>query len=413
VSSPATRTTRADVWRRWPCALVGAALLMPSLGCASDGWTLFKQPTPPAAPADSLVLRAGKLEADNASSSTASSAELASAQELFRKADYWKASWAFRAIANNTKNTPAVAEEARYFEAECWRLQGYYPRAADLYVKMLNDFPSGTYREQGCQRCFDIANYWLDDTRTEMHQTREKREGQRWFVSQHFVNFDKTKPLVDEQGRAFEKLEQVRYNDMMGPLADKALFLMGSVKFFDEDYKEADHCFSQLVEMHPNSSFAAQAVDMAIVSKTLSTGGSDYDGRKVAEARILVHKALANYPELASSKGDYLERQLKGITLQQAEKDFKTADFYRRTGHPESAYFVYEIVRRRYPGTKYADMATDQMLQLRGRVEKTQGDSDGSTEPAVPKTPVHGPHRPKDSPVEQAPPPGSLPEGMR
>jgi outer membrane protein assembly factor BamD (BamD/ComL family) len=238
-----------------------------------------------------------------------------------------------------------------------------------------------------------------------MHEVKERKDGQRWWVMPRFVNFDKTKPIVDEQGRALEKLEQVHFNDMMGPLADKALFLMGSVKFFNEDYKEADHYFSQLVERHPNSTFAAQAVDLAIHSKTLCTGGADYDGVKVAEARILVHKALENYPELAAKKAEYLNNQLQGITLQQAQKEFNQAEFYNRTGHPESAYFIYEIVRRRYVGTKYANLAYERMLQLHGAVEKAQAEQrDKANQPGqTPKTLSPG--------LEDGAPLQTLPEG--
>jgi outer membrane protein assembly factor BamD (BamD/ComL family) len=151
-------------------------------------------------------------------------------------------------------------------------------------------------------------------------------------------------------------------------MADKALFLAGGVKFFREDYKEADHFFSQLVEQHPNSTMAPQAVELAIISKSLSTGGADYDGRKVAEARIMVDTALRNYPQLAAEKSGFFERQIGSITYQQAEKDFSIGEFYRRTGHPGSAYFYYEIVRRRYPGSKWADMANDRMQELRAKV---------------------------------------------
>jgi outer membrane protein assembly factor BamD (BamD/ComL family) len=170
-----------------------------------------------------------------------------------------------------------------------------------------------------------------------------------------------------------EVLEQVRYNDMTGPLADKALFLGGSVKFFNEEYRESDMMFTQLVEMYPNSPFAAQAVELAIISKHMGTGGADYDGRKVAEARELVKTALRSYPELArdEKKRDFLNRQLQGITLQQAEKDYKMANFWERTGHEPSAYFYYQIVRQRYPGTKYFEMATERMLVLKAKAEKS------------------------------------------
>jgi hypothetical protein len=49
----------------------------------------------------------------------------------------------------------------------------------------------------------------------------------------------------------------------------------------------------------------------------------------------------------------------------QAERDFKVAEFYRRTGHPGSACFYYELVSRRYPGTAYADLALQRKLEIK------------------------------------------------
>lgn len=363
------------------CCLLPAAFSLLTTGCTWDRWNLLTPKAPPG-PAESLVLRGDRLESETTPAEGSASATLAGAHELYRAGDYVKAEKLFHKIADNTKNPPAIAEEARYYEAESLRRQGRYPKAKDTYNKMLNDFPSGQYREQAVQHMFEIANIWLDDTRVEMAAYKEKEEGKRWVVWPTVFHFEKHKPFLDEEGRALEALEQVRYNDMTGPFADKALFLAGSVKFFREDYKEADYYFTQITEMHPNSPLASQAVELAIISKHMSTGGSDYDGRKVAEARQLVDIALRNYPDLAARKGEFLERQLVGITLQQADKDYKIAEFYRRTGHPCSAYFYYEIVRRRYPGTKYFDLATERMHELRAKVEK-----EGGVAPPLPKPP--------------------------
>jgi len=126
------------------------------------------------------------------------------------------------------------------------------------------------------------------------------------------------------------------------------------------------------VQFHPNSPLAPEAVRLAIISKHMSTGGPDYDGRKVAEARIMVDTALRTYPELAQKESGFLEKQLGSITLQQAQKDFNTAEFYRRTGHPGAAFFYYEIVRRRYPGTKAAELAAEKMEEVREAAEREQ-----------------------------------------
>jgi TolA-binding protein len=324
-------------------------------------------------PADSLVLRGDRLEPEKAPGEVKGAPELHAAHDLFRRGDYAGAEKLFHKIAENKKNASTVAEEARYYEAECLRLQQEYPKAADTYNRLLNDFNLGVHREQAMERQFEIANYWLEDTRAEIRREREKKDGKRWLVlPASFVHVEKTKPLFDEEGRALEKLEQIVINDLNGSRADEALFLMGSVKFYREDYKEADRYFSQLVDHHPRSKFAPQAMEYAIISKHLSTGGADYDARKVAEARKYVDAALRNYV-LPSDKNAFLERQLAGITMQQAEKDFKIAEFYRRTGHPGSAYFYYEIVRRRYPGTPYFEKATERMYELKADQEVGKG----------------------------------------
>lgn len=401
-------------WGAGPAALAGLLVLCLASGCAFSQWSLF-QPTRSAAPApaDSLVLRGGQLEAEPPPEEGSTAAQMAAAHELYRRGDYYQAERLFKRIADNQKNSPQVAEEARYYQAESLRRQARYPKASDVYTQLLNDFPSGAYREQAAQRKFDIANYWLDDTRTEMEQYKEKRDGKRWFVMPAVFHLEKTKPFLAEEGRALEALEQVSYHDINGPLADKALFLAGSVHFYRENYPEADLFFGQLIERYPKSPFAPQALELAIISKHMSTGGSDYDGRKVAEARQLVNTALHKYPELVAEKEDFLQRQLVGINMQQAEKDFKIAEFYRRTGHPGSAYFYYEIVRRRYPGTPFFDRATDRMHELRGQLEKEQQQQETAAgpkqaqpaRPVEPGKPLFPETAPLLPPVEMAPQP--------
>ena len=168
--------------------------------------------------------------------------------------------------------------------------------------------------------------------------------------------------------------------------------------------------------MHKNSPFVEQAIELAIISKQLSTGGSDYDGRQLAEARKMIDTALRNYPEFANKKGEFLSKQLFSITMQQAAKDYDIAEFYRRTGHPCSAYFCYEIVRRRYPGTRYFDQATQRMEELRVKLEKTPGAQAGETVPPDKHESGLLPPSPSPNLIPGASgsmgPPGQLPPGI-
>ncbi len=179
---------------------------------------------------------------------------------------------------------------------------------------------------------FDIANYWLDDTRKEMQEWQEYKDGKRWFFWPRVFNWDKTKPVLDEQGRAVEKLEQVRLNDINGPLADQALFFAGSVADVQQQLEGSRQLLHPDLRAPPQQPAGAQGHRVAIMAKNLSTGGPEYDGRKAAEARKLVDAALRNYPEMANDakKSEFLIRQLQGITLQQAAKDFEMAEFWEK-----------------------------------------------------------------------------------
>jgi hypothetical protein len=55
-------------------------------------------------------------------------------------------------------------------------------------------------------------------------------------------------------------------------------------------------------------------------------------------------------------------------TIDSAEKDLKTAEFYRRTGKRDSALFMYRLILRRYPDTLYADQAKKMIEELSGKV---------------------------------------------
>lgn len=286
--------------------------------------------------------------------------KLMEAEQLFTEGQYAKAQPAFKQLADNTGNHATLAERARFMQAECRRMRGHYPEAVDTYHRLLMDFPTGAHRQESCRRVFEIADYWLDDFREELTARQDEKGILHWRPT--WPNpLDRTKPFLVQESRAVEALEHVHTHDVIGPTADKALFWCGYVNFVRGNFDEADHFFSQLVELHKDSPLRPQAIAYAIQAKNNATGGSVYDGRKCAEALQLVQMAEASVPELTQdpAMAERLTRSKFAIRYQQAEKDYKTAEYYERTGHPGSAVFYYELVRRRYAGTWYADMATE------------------------------------------------------
>lgn len=291
--------------------------------------------------------------------------KLAAAEQLYQDGRYKEALGEFRTLADNQGNPGALAERARFMQAECRYQMGQYPEAADTYHKVLLDFTTGAYRRDCCARIFQICDYWLDDFRAELETRADEKGVLRWRPGRPNP-LDRSRPQVDQEGRTLEALQRVHTHDITGPTADKALFWCGYVNFIRGNFSEADQFFSQFCEMHKDSPLLPQAMAFAIQAKNNATGGASYDGRKCAEALHLVSVAEATVPELVNdpAMAEKLTRAKYAIRSQQAEKDFLTAEYYERTGHPGSAVFYYELVRRRYAGTKYAEAATENKERL-------------------------------------------------
>jgi outer membrane protein assembly factor BamD (BamD/ComL family) len=379
------------------------------VGCTWDQLNPIKPPPTPPPPVESFVLRNGSLTPEPQPKEKSVEAELAGADEYFRREEYGKAERLFHHIAKNEKNPAFAVQKALYYEAECLRLQGDLPKAADTYANLLRNHTINPYKDLATQHIYEIATFWLNDTWDEVRESQEQREGKRWIVWPRFVSLDKRKPFIDRQGRATERLNDVSiYEGRGGPYADKALYLCGYVAWFKEDYVEADQRFTTLTKTYPDSPYAPYAIELAIKAKLMSTGGELYDGRRVADARKLVDEAL-RMPNLTEEKKQDLMKLLACITAHQAEKDFQMAAFWERTKHPGSAYFYYEIVRRRYPGTDAAERATKRMMVIRNKMDQAQREKLPPPQPSDgrPSELLHPPRRVSNGPEQVPMPPVS------
>jgi outer membrane protein assembly factor BamD (BamD/ComL family) len=408
--------------RAWRLAAALPWLMTLLSGCASDTWKLPSFSKADERPKDSLVLSGGRVE-KAPPLDAAGQQDLDTARRLFQEKEYAKAEVLFHKLAlkekrawtsyipfSNSDDKPKyrgpdpVVEESLFYEAECQRLQKKYRDAEPTYKLLLDRFRNSQYTDRANRGLFEIADHWLSDTRDQMNAYYEQLEGKRWFVMPaSYVHISQDKPYVDMEGRAVQALDSIRLSDINGPLGEKALFYLATVKFFNKDYREADFYFAQLYQHYPNSPFAAKAIKQSVICKQLCTGGTVYDCRPIEESKKLLHTAQNAYPELARDE-QWIQKQLIGINLQQADRDWKIAEFYRRTGHPGSAYFYYELVRRRYPNTTYEERSKERLAEIKTQVEREQREQappDEARQDAE-RTPA----------LEQGPAPRVLPSGL-
>jgi outer membrane protein assembly factor BamD (BamD/ComL family) len=373
--------------RRWRCVLI---FMMAALGggCQTDSpllaklnpadniekikLAMFRMPELPPLPAESFVMRGGGLEAERTLDPESPQGKLERTKILFAQGDYKQPEKVFHYLVHATKNDRAVVEEALFYEAECQYMRNDFSKAEATYRKLLDEFQlMSRFQRQATRRMYDIALYWLQDTHAVMKAYAEIQEGKRWFYNPYpYIHFEKKKPFLDEEGRAMRALETVYMNDFKGPLGEKALMQLATIHFYRGNYRDADLWYGKICEDYPESKIAPEAMKRLIICKQMMTGGSAYDAKPLQQARDLIQKA-SRYPELRKDE-EFLKRQLLSISHQQADKDYNIAEFYRRTGHPGAAYFYYELVRRRYPGSTYAEKATKRMEDLHRRLQKDE-----------------------------------------
>ncbi len=291
-------------------------------------------------------------------------AKMGRAEELFATQSYADAQKIYADVADNTYNPSSLLEKARFKEAECVRLRGRLPAAVDTYNRLLQDFPTGIYSEQAATKMYAIADVWMKDS---LKDIEEKENGRASVRLPRMPNFtDRSKPAIDQEGELIKTLENIAVGAPNSTVADKAMFWCGFLHFAHGRFEEADHFFSTLVDMYKDSPLRLEASKYAVMAKNNATGGAVYDGQKSAEALQLVHNLEATEPEYVQDKekSAWLTRQKFAIRIQQAEKDYETAEYYRRTDHPGSAYFYYELVLRSYPGTKFSDLSKSRIEEM-------------------------------------------------
>jgi len=413
---------------------VAPLLLCMVAGCASGGIQMpwEKKLDKAAIPKDSISISGRGLIHEPMDPK--SRQELDAAQRLFQEKKFSEAEKYYHQIAagdeyrwwdvagllesdsaKRKKMPRSVLEEALFFEAECQRLQKNYRDAETNYTKLLVNVPQSQYTQRACKGLYEIADHWLAPTKKQMNEYHDQLKGNRYFVMPaSYIHFGNDMPFLDAEGHASNILNTIRLHDINGPMGERALFSLGTINFFRAEYKEADYYFGQLYQHYPNSDKAPQAVKQSVICKQLMTGGTVYDLRTVEESKKLLMTAQGAYPEFGRDDNPkWIENQLQSMTYQQADRDFKIAEFYQRTGHPGSAYFYYELVCRRYPGTKMATEAAQRKTELKGSVDREQRDP-GIPLPPQQLPPLMGPQfQPGiiQQPVSQ--PPAMLPPEVK
>lgn len=289
------------------------------------------------------------------------------AQELFRAEKYSEASKAFKRLTRNYKDMP-LEEDALYMYAESLFKADHLPKAQDTYLKLMTKYPTTRYMPQAIQRTYDIAYYWLEDAQLRAQGKEAKHNS---FTS--YVNFfDKSRPLLDTNGRAIEAIESIQNHDPFGPLSDDAAMMAGGYKFNAGSYLQAAGYYEQLVNDQPKSEHASRAYLLGSQAYLRAYRGPEYDGMDLESAHKLTKAALTR-SDLDPESRNRLEADMRAIYLEQAKRDFRTGEHYLQLRRPIAARMYFQKVIENYPDTELAKEAETKLAAIDAKQKAPPG----------------------------------------
>ncbi len=280
----------------------------------------------------------------------------AQADQLFLQKRYGEALRQYRSAAAWWPDSP-LEEDALLMIAECYFFQDDYRSAYEAYDRLLQKYEHTRHLDRVMQRLFSIAQYWL-----QLHRSNPRPV--------LLPSFDRRRPMFDTEGHALKALEQIWLKDPTGPLADAAVFLVANTHFAARRWKQADQYYTQLRQDYPNSRYLLWAYVLGLQAKLQTYQGPGYDDTPLKEAEKLAQILLTQFRGELGEQWSRVAQTQARIQNLKAQRDYEMAEYYARGGYYKAARYYYHQVLRRFPQTRYAQLAQRRLEQYSGRPDE-------------------------------------------
>ncbi|WP_144059964.1 tetratricopeptide repeat protein [Rhodopirellula sallentina] len=250
----------------------------------------------------------------------------------------------------------ALSQDAMFMQAESLFFADKLMAASDVYAKLQKDYPRNRHNDRVAARLFEISQYWID--------TEKAKPNSWWSLNL----FDPTRPRLDVDGHAVRVLDQIRYDDPTGRLADDATMAAAAEYIRQGKYEMADEFLTDLRETFPDSEHFFVAHLLGIRAKLEIYAGPQYSGLMLEEAEKLVNQTRQRFPDKMRDQetADMIARASAEVAYRRSEHLYARAQYREKKGENRAASEYYQKILDEYPSTPIADKA-------RARLEKTSG----------------------------------------
>ncbi len=245
----------------------------------------------------------------------------------------------------NHENTEMVMDLAGQAEIR----RGRYYKAYEWYERQLTAYPGGPLARRALHRKYEIAEAFL--------------EGEKRVV----LGFIPVSAVED----GLRILDDIAAREPGSDIAEKALLRIAEHHYEQQQYERAVDAYDRYADMFPQGERVAHALLQAARTTREMYLGPDFDDTPLVEARHRFSHFAERFPRQAEERN--IAETIRRIDSERAEKDFETAEFYRRTGRDDAAEFYYRQVVRRYGQTDWAEYAAQRLEWSDRQVEQETG----------------------------------------
>ncbi|TVP95582.1 MAG: hypothetical protein EA381_18620 [Planctomycetaceae bacterium] len=247
----------------------------------------------------------------------------------------------------------AIAQDARFMQAESLFFADQLPKAEQAYAKLQKEFPNSRHNDRAAARLFSIAQYWI--------------ETERAGGSVIPVNFtDEKRPWFDVDGHGIRVLDQIRYDDPSGRLADDATMAAAVEYFRQGKYADADEFLTDLRETFTDSDHLFNAYLLGIRCKLEMYAGPKYSQLTLEEAEKLIRQTRTRFPDKMRDPeiAEQIARSAAEVDYRKAERLFVRAQYRERRREYGAARLYYQQLLDEFDKTPYAEQATTRIAAI-------------------------------------------------
>jgi len=212
-----------------------------------------------------------------------------------------------------------------FIEAEMLFAKGNFSKASKAYSKLLTEFPESKLYEAVLDRQFAIATAFLAGRKRpvlKIFRMRAYSQGSRIMGN-----------ISDRAGDA--------------PIAIKAAVSVAKSLERRGKFNDAYFEWSQISSRWPTGQTGKEALLAMARCKHAAYKGPKYNASELRSAKSYYENFKLRYPKDAEEIG--VDKTLKQITEQQAEKQFSIGQYYQKVGDKQSANLYYQTVLDKWP----------------------------------------------------------------